>query len=548
MDVVIGVDIGTRSSKAVLCRPDGSIAAEAAAEHGVSFPLPGHMEHDADGVWWSDTTSLLRQLTASAPAGSRVAAVAVSAIGPCLLPVDVSGRPLRPGILYGSDTRAAAQIAALEERHGAALTRFAGIRLTSQAAGPKILWLRERESDVYARTASLLTSTGYVVFRLTGVQTIDHHNASYFAPFYDVTQARWDFRFADDAIPEGLLPELSWPGEIVGRVTPEAAAQTGLPVGTPVTAGTTDGAAEAVGAGVREPGDLMVSYGSTSALVLVLDRYRSVPTAWVTRGSSPGEYVCTLAMSTTGSITSWFREQFARELPGGGWEQVRAAHAHLVGEAERSPVGARGLLVLPYFSGERSPFYDPLARGVIAGLSLSHTRGDIYRAIMEATAYGIRHNVESMTGGRVRVRRVVAAGGGAASRLWLQIVSDVTGLTQEVTAAFAGAAYGNAYLAARAVGLIDPGEAAADGWVHTSDRVYPDPATARLYADRYRSYRDLYETTRDIVHDLAVRGATEQAEDLRDGQTKPAAGADGPAVNVTTPDVMVGAGEERERR
>jgi xylulokinase len=219
-----------------------------------------------------------------------------------------------------------------------------------------------------------------------------------------------------------------------------------------------------------------------------------------------------------------------------------------VGEAERSPVGARGLLVLPYFSGERSPFYDPLARGVIAGLSLSHTRGDIYRAIMEATAYGIRHNVESMTGARVHVRRVVAAGGGAASRLWLQIVSDVTGLTQEVTAAFAGAAYGDAYLAARAVGLIDRGEAGGGHWVHTSDRVQPDPETARLYADRYRSYRALYETTRDIVHDLAARGAIEPTDDPRDEQGRPMAAADGPDGSVATTDLTVGIGDEGERR
>lgn len=503
MDAVIGIDIGTYSSKGVVCRSDGVVLAEARVEHGVSIPQAGQMEHDADKVWWHDFVILSRRLMQSIPHKTTIAAVGVSAIGPCLLPVDGAGKPLRPAILYGADARASVQAARLEAEHAAGITRLSGARLTSQAVGPKILWIRENEPDVFAKTAHFMTSTGYLVFRLTGEYGIDHHTASYFAPFYDIRKTRWDLRFADGDVAIEMLPELCWTTEIVGHVTAEAASETGIPAGTPVTGGTTDGAAEAVGAGVLQPGDLMISYGSTSALVIVANKYRPVPGLWMTRGSRPGEYVLTSALSTSGSITSWFRKQFAREYPQISTEDTNDVHSQLCLEAEASPPGARGLLLLPYFSGERSPFNDPLARGVISGLSLSHDRGDLYRAILEATAFGIRHNLERMAESGTTPQRTIAVGGGTASRLWLQIVSDVTGLTQEIPDRLIGAAYGDAYLAAAALGLQDQACSRNEPWVHTVDRIEPNLSHAKMYSGRYGLYRELFTATRPVVHALA---------------------------------------------
>lgn len=510
-DAVIGIDIGTYSSKGVVCRADGTIVAEARVEHDVSIPMAGQMEHDADDVWWRDVVRISRRLMDSVPTGTRIAAVGISAIGPCLLPLDRHGQPLRPAILYGVDVRASEQAARLERAFGPAITRMSGARLTSQAVGPKVLWLQENEPDVFAKTARFVTSTGYVVFRLTGEYSIDHHNASYFAPFYDIKRMRWDLRFADGHLAVDTLPDLCWTSEVVGHVTAEAAAATGIPEGTPVTGGTTDGAAEAIGAGVIMPGDLMVSYGSTSALVIVADDYRRVPGLWMTRGAREGEFVLTSALATSGSITSWFREQFARELPQANFADASEAHAQLCREAEASPPGARGLLLLPYFSGERSPFNDPHARGVIAGLSLSHDRGDLYRAILEATAFGIRHNLESMAEAGTPLKRAVAVGGGTASPLWLQIVSDVTGLTQEIPDRLLGAAYGDAYLAAGAVGMVDGLATGSHPWVRTRARVEPNADNRNVYARRYELYRELFRTTRPIVHELA-RGKPENGE------------------------------------
>ncbi len=417
MDAVIGIDVGTYSSKGVACAPDGTLLAEARVEHGVSIPAPGRLEHDADAVWWHDLLELSRELVEGLPPGTDIAAIGLSAIGPCLLPVDRSGRPLRPAILYGADNRAADQLARLERGRRAAIARLSGTNMTSQAVGPKIMWLIENEPEVMSRTAKLMTATGYLVLRLTGQYSIDHHNASYFAPFYDLHQARWDLRFAGTSISRDWLAPLYWPTEVVGQVTQDAAAATGIPAGTPVLAGTTDGAAEAAGSGVIHAGDLMLSYGSTSALVLILDSLQTAKPLWTTRGSWSDEYVLTAALSTSGSITTWCREQFARELPVDGASDMGAAYEQLSREAEGSTLGARGLILLPYFSGERSPFNDADARGVIVGLSLSHRRGDVYRAILEGTAFGIRHNLETMVDSGTIPRRVVAVGGGTASRL-----------------------------------------------------------------------------------------------------------------------------------
>ena len=511
-EAVIGIDIGTYSSKGVLCLPDGTILAEAAVEHGVSIPCPGQMEQDADGVWWADVVKVARRLMDAAPGGTQIAAVGISAIGPCLLPVDGAGRPLRNAILYGVDARASEQAARLEREHGTGIEELSGAKLTSQAVGPKILWLAENEPELFARTRHLMTATGYVVFRLTGELSTDHHTPSSSAPFYDTATHGGDLRSAGGLAPAEILPPLRWTNDVVGRVTPEAAAATGIPAGTPVLGGTTDGAAEAIGAGVVQAGDLMISYGSTAALVIVADSYRAIPGLWMTRGAVPDEFVLTSALATSGSITNWFREQFAKELPQATFTAAGAAYAQLSQEAEASPPGARGLLMLPYFSGERSPFNDPFARGVIAGLNLSHNRGDLYRAVLEATAFGIRHNLEAMTGRGTVVRRVTAVGGGTASRLWLQIVSDVTGLVQNIPDRVMGASYGDAYLAARAVGLVGGGSGDAHPWVRTVGRVEPNQANQSVYARRYELYRELFRATRSIVHELAMGGPDSGAQ------------------------------------
>ena len=497
-ELLLGVDIGTYASKGVLCTATGRIVAAQELEHDLNVPRPGWAEQDADRVWWGDFVTLTRRLLTGRDAAA-VRAVGVSAIGPCLLPLDEADRPLRPGILYGIDTRASAEVAELTAAIGEdALVDLCGMTLSSQAIGPKLCWLARHEPQVWARTRSVLTASSYLVLRLTGQRVMDPHTASHYNPLFDLAAAKWSDRFASLVAPPQWLPRLQWPTEQAGVVTAAAAAETGLRPGTPVATGTVDAAVEALSVGVRRPGDMMLMYGTTAFFILVTPGPVRTRGMWSTAYCLPGMYDLAAGMATTGALTRWFRDGFARDLGPDGYRALTA-------EAEATPPGAAGLVVLPYWSGERTPIQDPEARGVVAGLTLAHTRGHVYRALLEGTAYGIRHNLEAMADLGAVVRRVVAVGGGTRSPLWLQIVSDVTGVPQEVPAETIGASYGDAFLAGVSAGCV-PGVEAIDTWARSGRTVEPRPDHHDRYQRYYEVYRAVYEEGRQQWHALARLG------------------------------------------
>lgn len=488
---VVGVDIGTSSSKGVLVALDGQVLASAAREHRVDRPAPGHVEMDAR-IWWDEFVAITRELLASGAATeARVVAVGVSGMGPCVLVTDRAGVPLRPAILYGVDTRATAQIERLTEQLGGAdaIRARCGSALSTQAVGPKLAWLAEEEPDVAATAERLFLPSSWLGFRLTGAYYLDHHSASQCTPMHDSAARDWCRPWAGIVAPNLELPPLVWPGDIVGTVTVEAGGETGLPAGIPVIAGTIDAWSEALSVGAQNNGDLMLMYGTTMFLVNTVPEPVTSPALWGTVGALPGTHNLAGGMATSGAITSWLRDLFGS--PG---------YPELIALAEASPVGANGLLMLPYFAGERTPIPDPDARGVIAGLTVSHTRGDLYRAALEATAFGVRHNIEVMEAAGGRIDRIVAVGGGAQSRLWTQIVTDITGRPQAIPSLVIGASLGAAFLAAAAVGPAD-----IQAWNPIVEVRSPDPEAVREYDELYDLYRQLYPATESIAHALAER-------------------------------------------
>lgn len=486
-DVYLGVDIGTSSSKGVIVDTSGAVLASAVRAHEVSRPAPGHVEMDA-AIWWEEFVSIARELAAAIE--TPVAAVGVSGMGPCVLVTDAEGRPLRPAILYGVDTRATAQIARLNAELGAdAVLERCGSALSTQAVGPKLAWIADHEPEVFSAARRLFMPSSWLAWNLTGAYLLDHHSASQSTPLYDTDGLAWYAPWAAHIAPGLDLPRLVWPGEIAGTVTPAAAEATGLPVGVPVIAGTIDAWSEAVSVGAQEPGDLMLMYGTTMFLVNTLDHRVTVPELWGTVGAFRGTRNLAGGMATSGAITGWLRDLFGSH-----------DYAALTDLAAASPPGARGLLMLPYFAGERTPIADPDARGIVAGLTIEHGPGDLYRAALEATALGVRHNLEAIEAAGGDIRRVVAVGGGTQGGLWAQLVSDVTGRDQELHEVTIGASYGAAFLAAQAVSDAD-----IRSWNPLQRVVEPRAELAEGYDELYRLYRELYPATADIAHALARR-------------------------------------------
>jgi xylulokinase len=487
-ELVLGIDIGSSSSKGVLADIDGRIVARAERAHRLSLPQPGWVEHDAEEVWWNDVLALCAELVPAARGAIR--ALSVGGIGPCIVPCDAQLRPLRPAILYGVDTRAEAEIAELEERYGAdAIVARGGSALSSQALGPKLLWLHRHEPELWEHTAGWYMASSFVAARLTGEYVLDHHSASQCDPLYDAASGAWAEDWAAEVAPGVPLPRLVWPAEVVGTVTSAAAAATGLPTGIPVAAGTIDAWAEAFSVGIRRPGDLMAMYGSTMFFVQVVAEARPSTVLWQTQGVEPGAPTLAAGMSTSGLLTQWVRE-LAGSPP---WEE-------LVAEAATVPPGSRGLVLLPYFTGERTPIFDPHARGVVAGLTLAHGRGELLRATYEAIGCGTRQILAEFAAAAVPAQRTVAVGGGTKSPLWLQIVSDVTGNAQQLPAETIGASYGNALLAAIAAGLVPP----ETDWTRIVETVTPREESRAVYDELFALYGELYAATREIVHRLGT--------------------------------------------
>lgn len=498
-DLLLGIDVGTASSKGVLLRPDGSLVAEARADHGMEIPRPGWAEQDADAVWWADVCALARALIAGVPPGDRIAGVAMSAIGPTLLPLDEHGRPLRRAILYGVDTRATEEIAHLETRHGdEALRALSGHGLSSQAVGPKIAWLARLEPDVAAAARWHVTASTYLGYRMTGELAIDAHTASHWNPLFDPRTTSWTDRFADGIAQLDRLPPIRWPADRLGTVSPDAARETGIPAGTPVAVGTVDVQAEALSVGVAEPGDLMIMYGSTTFFLAVVDAPVAAGPLWLTAAHVPGRWCVAAGLATGGSALAWFRDQFARDLVAAERASGENAFTALGREAEGADAGE--LLFLPYLSGERTPLNDPDARGVVAGLSLHTSRGAVYRSLLHGIADAARANVEEMRRLGVPIERVTAVGGGTADPLLVGLVSDACGIDQRLPASTIGASRGDAFLAGVAAGILTVAD--LPDWVEIRSTVAPDP-TRGADDDRFTAAGRLYLETRDSVHRLA---------------------------------------------
>ena len=489
----IGIDVGTYETKGVLVNLSGDIIHQASRKHEMIVPQSGWAEHRPNEDWWGDFKYVSKKLNNESKCNPKsISAVSASTIGPCMLPVDKEGEPLMNGVLYGVDTRAHKEIEYLNSSIGEEkIMNFNGNVLTSQQVGPKILWLKNNRPEIYSKTAKIVNGTGFINYKLTGNYTIDHFSAAFVSPLYDINKQNWSDELNDGIIEIEKLPNLVWTNEIIGKITKSASDETGLAEGTIVTSGTIDAAAEAISVGVIGPKDMMMMYGSTMFYILVTDKILSDKRLWYSPWLFEGEHSSMGGLATSGTLTHWFKNNFAKEITGDD------VFIKLAKEAEQSPPGSKGVIFLPYFSGERTPIHDTSAKGTFFGLDLTHQRSDMYRSIFEGISYGTNHVVEVFKELNATPEKIYSVGGGTKNTIWSQTTSDVSGLNQILRKKTIGASYGDAFLSACTIGELKKED--INKWNELEYEIIADSKNKEIYNKGYKLFRDLYENTKDLM-------------------------------------------------
>lgn len=494
---LIGIDIGTSSSKGILVDSRGTLKASADISHGISRPFANYAEQDADLVWWNDLKWIVRKLLEKSAVGpEKIRAITISTIYPVIVPVDSAGRPLRPAILYGIDYRAKKEIEWFQkELTDEYSERISGFPFSSQSIAPKILWIRNNEPEVFSKTDCFMYAGTYLNYKLCGRKVVDHASASLSGLPYDLAKGEWDeVSLKLCGISKDRMPELVYAGQKLGTVTKEAAEETGLSPETMVVSGLGDHAAETFAIGGGKVGQAILSYGSTFGIDICSDHPVFAEGIGSSSSGFPDRYSVGGCMYNGAVLTKWFRDCLAdaeRETEKSGGQNAYQILSEKAGEIG---AGSDGLITVPYFSGERTPVLDPDAVGILFGLKLTHNKYHIYRSLLEGVAFGIRQNMENMKKNGIEIAGAVALGGGTRSKVWCQILSDVTGIPQTVMQDDCAATIGDAMVAGIGCGLFDSYEDCSC-WILPGFSVKPREEHREIYDRYYSIFKDLYVQT-----------------------------------------------------
>jgi xylulokinase len=502
---VLAHDLGTTGNKACLFDEQGKPAASVSIDYGVSYPQPGWAEQDPQD-WWQAVCDGSRRLLAEAHVQpDEIACVSFSGQMMGCVAVDPQARPLRSAMIW-ADQRAEAQAQMLIERVGwERMYALTGHRAGASYSGAKILWLRDHQPEIFKATHKFLQAKDFIAARLTGRFVTDYSDASG-TNLYDLNNWNWSAEILEAVgLDVGRLPELHASSDVIGEVTRAAAEACGLKAGTPVMIGGGDGCCASTGAGVIREGRAYNYIGSSSWIALATRRPVLDPAmrTFTFAHLVPGMYCPCGTMQTAGGAYQWLRDVFGQAEKEAGARLGISPYELLDLEAESSPPGARGLLFLPYLLGERSPHWNPLARGAYLGLTVRHTRADIIRATLEGITFNLRMILDAFREQSVPVEAMRVIGGGARGRLWRQIMADIYRLAVTAPALpEAATSLGAAIAGGVGVGLY-PDYSIAEALTPTVDALQPNAQAHARYARQYQVFVRAYSATARVSAELA---------------------------------------------
>lgn len=484
---LLGIDIGTSACKVAVFDEDGKVLAQANRPYRVYYPQNGWAEQNPE-EWWEAICDAVREaLSEESVSAEQIKGIGVDGQSWSAIPVDENGSVLHNTPIW-MDTRARHLCEKVKKEIGAdEIFRVAGNDFLPSYVTPKLLWFKEERPEVFQKTHKFLQSNSYIVMKLTGEMS-QEYSQCYGIHFFHMEKLSYDMALAEKmGLSPDMMPKLYGCDEIVGSVTEEAAKKTGLKAGTPVVAGGLDAACGALGAGVYRPGETQEQGGQAGGMSICTDKALShkalilgthvVPGLWLLQGGTVGG----------GGALKWFRQEL-----GGGM-----SFDELTAEAAEAPPGSDGVLFLPYMAGERSPIWNPDAKGVFYGLSFDKTRGHLIRSVLEGVAFSLEHNLRTAAETGIHVDTLNAMGGASNSVLWTQIKADVTGKTIRVPSSDTATTLGAAILAGVGCGIYGSYGEAVNRTIRMTRVQEPNPENKAVYDRSMERYLRLYEDLKE---------------------------------------------------
>lgn len=497
--LLFGIDIGTSACKVAAFLPSGEVVCTQTAEYPVYYPKEGWAEQDPD-EWWSAVCSAIRSIFDSGRVQpAEIAAIGVDGQSWSAIPITASGEVLHRTPIW-TDTRSQDICRRLHEKvDTGALFTLSGNPLQPTYTLPKVLWFKENVPAVYQGADKILQSNSYIVYRMTGVMTQDL-SQGYGYQCFDMRHGIWDTAACYDiGLNPELLPDIVACHQVVGTVTEAAAKATGLLQGTPVVAGGLDAACGTLGVGVIESGQTQEQGGQAGGMSICLDSYHADPRLILGQHVVYGKWLLQGGTVGGGGIVRWFEAQFCAEERQAALKSGRSSYQEMDLQARKIAPGSDGVIMLPYMAGERSPVWNPKAKGVFYGLDFSKTRAHMIRACMESVAFSLQHNLLAAQDAGACVARLRAMGGAANSRIWMQIKADVTGKPIDVPASDTATTFGAAILAGVGSGVYPSFESAVQQSIKIKTTYVPDPQNHEIYKGVFSRYLELYEALKPLM-------------------------------------------------